>query len=70
MEYRDLIKSPATKPTWTRSFANELARLAQGVGNRCPGTKMPSCMIDVKTSCTVVLLLISVHKNRYQNASN
>jgi hypothetical protein len=38
MEYRDLIKSPKTKATWTRSYANELGRLAQGVGNRMKGT--------------------------------
>jgi hypothetical protein len=38
MEYRELIKSPKTKPTWTRSFSNELGRLAQGVGDRLKGT--------------------------------
>ena len=31
IEYRHLIKSPTHKETWTRSFENELGRLAQGV---------------------------------------
>jgi hypothetical protein len=38
MEYRHLMKSPAHKPQWTRSFSNELRRLAQGVGRRIKGT--------------------------------
>ena len=38
MEYRHLIKSPTHKDTWTRSFANELGRLAQGVAQREKGT--------------------------------
>ena len=32
MEYQDLIKDPEYKPHWTISKANELGRLAQGVG--------------------------------------
>jgi hypothetical protein len=38
MEYRHLIKSDKHKLTWTRSFANELGRLAQGVADRETGT--------------------------------
>jgi hypothetical protein len=38
MEYRYLIKSDKHKLTWTRSFANELGRLAQGVADRETGT--------------------------------
>lgn len=38
MEYRALVKNPNTQAIWTRSFANELGRLAQGVGNRIDGT--------------------------------
>jgi hypothetical protein len=34
-EYRHLIKGP-TKATWVNSFANELGRLAKGVGTRMP----------------------------------
>ena len=34
MEYRDLVKDPTTKKVWTRSMANELGRLANGVGTR------------------------------------
>jgi hypothetical protein len=34
MEYRHLIKNPKTSAKWTRSFANELGRLANGVGTR------------------------------------
>jgi hypothetical protein len=37
-EYRDLIRDPATKAIWAKSFANELGRLAQGVGGRIKGT--------------------------------
>jgi len=35
LEYKDLIKGP-TKQTWQKSMANELGRLAQGVGERMP----------------------------------
>ena len=38
MEYRHLIQDPEYKWVWTKSFANELGRLAQGVGNRIEGT--------------------------------
>ena len=38
MEYRSLSTNPATKATWTRSYANELGRLAQGVADRVNGT--------------------------------
>ena len=31
LEYRDLIRRPELKETWTRSLANELGRLAQGI---------------------------------------
>ena len=37
-EYKQLSKDPATSKLWTRSFANELGRLAQGVGDRLKGT--------------------------------
>jgi hypothetical protein len=38
MEYRHLIKSPKHKDDWAHSFANEIGRLAQGIGNREKGT--------------------------------
>jgi hypothetical protein len=38
MEYRALVRNPTTAATWTRSYANELGRLAQGVGGRIHGT--------------------------------
>ena len=39
LQYKDLInRDEATRILWNRSFANELGRLAQGVGNRYPGT--------------------------------
>ena len=38
MEYRHLVKSPKHCKDWTHSFANELGRLAQGVGGREKGT--------------------------------
>ena len=36
MTYRKLIKDESTRDTWTRSFANELGRLSNGVGDRIP----------------------------------
>jgi hypothetical protein len=38
MEYRHLIKSPKYCQAWQHSFANELGRLAQGVGGWEKGT--------------------------------
>jgi hypothetical protein len=38
MEYRHLLKSPKHCEAWKTSFANELGRLAQGVGGRQKGT--------------------------------
>jgi len=38
MEYCDLIKDPEYKEAWFLSGANELGRLAQGVGDRIKGT--------------------------------
>ena len=39
LEFRHLIKDPKTKEIWNKSFANELGRLANGVGGRIKGTK-------------------------------
>ena len=38
MEYRHLIKKPHLQKTWSTSFANEVGRLARGVGGRIMGT--------------------------------
>jgi len=38
LEYRHLIQNDHTRLTWNRSFANELGRLANGVGDRIKGT--------------------------------
>jgi hypothetical protein len=38
MTYRELITDPLTKSDWELSSANELGRLAQGVGGRIKGT--------------------------------
>ena len=39
LEFRDLVKNPATKQVWTTSLANEFGRLAQGIrdikGSNC-----------------------------------
>jgi hypothetical protein len=45
MEYRHLIKSPKHHDAWAHSFANDLGRLAQGIGNREKGTNTISCLI-------------------------
>jgi len=39
LEFCHLIKYPKTKEIWNKSFANELGRLANGVGERIKGTK-------------------------------
>ena len=33
LEFRDLVKNPATQQVWTTSLANEFGRLAQGIRN-------------------------------------
>jgi hypothetical protein len=38
LNYRHLIQDPATAPVWTKSMANELGRLSQGVGQQFAGT--------------------------------
>jgi hypothetical protein len=38
LEYRHLMERAEYKTQWTQSFANELGRLAQGIGDRVQGT--------------------------------
>jgi hypothetical protein len=38
MEYRELIRNPATKTVWQRSAANEFDRLCDGCTGRVNGT--------------------------------
>lgn len=38
LEYRQLLRDPKHKELWTKAGANELGRLAQGVGGRIDGT--------------------------------
>ena len=38
LEYRHLINDPKTRDTWLKAMANEIGRLAQGVGGRIEGT--------------------------------
>ncbi len=38
LEYRQLLRDPKHKEIWTKAGANELGRLAQGVGGRIEGT--------------------------------
>jgi hypothetical protein len=38
LEYRHLIANPTTRATWLKAMANEIGRLAQGVGGRIEGT--------------------------------
>jgi hypothetical protein len=44
MEYRHLIKSPKDKDDWAHSFANEIGRVAKGIGNREKGTNTIFCI--------------------------
>jgi hypothetical protein len=39
MEYRDLLKDPKHKDTWSRAASNEFGRLFNGVGTKEDGTK-------------------------------
>jgi hypothetical protein len=38
LKYRQLMRDPKYKETWSKSAANEFGRLAQGVGGRYKGT--------------------------------
>jgi hypothetical protein len=38
MEYRDLLKDPKHRETWSRAAANEFGRLFNGVGKNADGT--------------------------------
>eukprot|EP00957_Ditylum_brightwellii_P031602 2396688-Ditylum_brightwellii.AAC.1 len=38
LEYQHLIKQDKHREVWTKSFVNELGRLAQGVHNKVKGT--------------------------------
>jgi len=38
LKYRQLMRDPKYKETWSQSAANEFGRLAQGVGGRFKGT--------------------------------
>lgn len=44
MEYRHLMKDPKHTKEWTCSFASELGRLAQGIGDRETGTNTVFCI--------------------------
>jgi hypothetical protein len=39
MEYRDLLKDPKHRETWSRAAANEHGRLFNGVGKNADGTQ-------------------------------
>lgn len=56
MEYRHLIKNPKTSARWTRSFANKLGCLANGVGT-CMKTSTNTINFierqNVPNDCTV-----------------
>jgi hypothetical protein len=39
MEYRDLLKDPKHRETWSRAAANEFGRLFNGVGKNADGTQ-------------------------------
>jgi hypothetical protein len=39
MEYRDLLKDPKHRETWSRAAANEFGRLFNGVGKNTDGTQ-------------------------------
>ena len=39
MEYRNIIKYPYTRATWTRSAANEFGRLMEGLKRGITGTQ-------------------------------
>jgi hypothetical protein len=38
LSYRQLLKDPEHRPTWSRSSADEFGRLAQGIGGRIKGS--------------------------------
>ena len=72
LEYRHLIKHPKYKEVWTRSYANELGRLTNGIRD-IPGTcntfaKVTFPRIDSKMLLTAKLSLSNDHRRKKKNA--
>jgi hypothetical protein len=67
-EYKELSKDPATSKLWTRSFANELGRLAQGVGDRLKGTNtcffIPKSAVPHGRSVTYGRIVVSLRPQK------
>jgi len=68
LEFRHLIKNPATKATWNNSFANELGRLADGVSNRVKGTNtikfIPKSLVPQGRKVTYGRIVVDFRPNK------
>ena len=68
LEYRHLIKNTSTKKIWNTSFANELGRLANGVGDRIAGTNtiafIPKNMVPVGRRVTYGRIVVDFRPHK------
>jgi hypothetical protein len=68
LKYRQLIKRDDYRITWTRSFANELGRLAQGVGDRIVGTNtivfIPQSAVPVGRTVTYGRIVVDIRPQK------
>jgi hypothetical protein len=68
LEYRQIIKRDDYRVTWTRSFANELGRLAQGVGDRITGTNtivfIPQSAVPIGQTVTYGRIVVDIRPQK------
>jgi hypothetical protein len=68
LEYRQLIKRDAYRDIWTHSYANELGRLAQGVGDRIQGTNtiffIRKDQVPKGRTCTYGRLVVDIRPHK------
>ena len=68
MEYRHLIRDPHYKKDWDQSCANELGRLAQGLGDKIKGTNtlifIAKSKVPPGRTVTYARIVCSVHPEK------
>jgi hypothetical protein len=69
MEYRNLLKDPKHRETWSRAAANEHGRLFNGVGKNADGTQRVK---ETNTRCWIKKITSTKRKKSYicQNSSS
>jgi hypothetical protein len=58
MEYRDLLKDPKHRETWSKAAANEHGRLFNGVGKNADGTQRVTQLRHAHSFFSLVTLLL------------